>query len=448
MAKVAFTAKRIADFRCPPGKRQAFIWDANCPRLGLRATPNGKPAYVFQGVYRGADVRVTIGSPADWKLPDAQEKARELQRMIDEGRDPRDLKRQADAEHARRQAEEARRELKVADAWTVYMEKGKPKRKDAWKPRYKADMLKMASPGGEKKKRGEGLTRPGPLYPLMMMPMLDITQDRMAQWFEAEASAGRVQAQRALTMFQGFLRWCSTRPEYREVTQANATKAPAIQENLPRKRTRTDSLEAGQVKDWWRSVDALENRTASVYLRALLLTGARREEMAKLTWAQIDFRWMKMTIADKVDESRTIPLSVYLRSLLEALPRRGPFVFASDSASGRISDVRRSLMRALEGAGIGHLSPHGLRRSFSILGEAAGAPAGAIAQIMGHKPSATAEGYRPRTVDGLRPYLQQIEDHILDLAEVAGRQSEDERRNYERALRVSAQILKRAAKVQ
>jgi hypothetical protein len=37
---------------------------------------------------------------------------------------------------------------------------------------------------------------------------------------------------------------------------------------------------------------------------------------------------------------------------------------------------------------------------------------------MGHKPSATAEGYRPRSVDALRPYLAQIETHILALAGV------------------------------
>ena len=54
-----------------------------------------------------------------------------------------------------------------------------------------------------------------------------------------------------------------------------------------------------------------------------------------------------------------------------------------------------------------------LRRSFSLLGESAGAPARAIAQVMGHKPSATAEGYRPRSVDALRPYLEKIEAHIL-----------------------------------
>ena len=32
---------------------------------------------------------------------------------------------------------------------------------------------------------------------------------------------------------------------------------------------------------WWAGVEQLSNRTASAYLRALLLTGARREEMAE-----------------------------------------------------------------------------------------------------------------------------------------------------------------------
>jgi hypothetical protein len=38
---------------------------------------------------------------------------------------------------------------------------------------------------------------------------------------------------------------------------------------------------------------------------------------------------------------------------------------------------------------------------------------------MGHKPSATAEGYRPRSVDALRPYLALIEAHILAQAGVS-----------------------------
>lgn len=37
---------------------------------------------------------------------------------------------------------------------------------------------------------------------------------------------------------------------------------------------------------------------------------------------------------------------------------------------------------------------------------------------MGHQPSATAEGYRPRSMDALRPFLERIEAHILGLAGV------------------------------
>lgn len=37
---------------------------------------------------------------------------------------------------------------------------------------------------------------------------------------------------------------------------------------------------------------------------------------------------------------------------------------------------------------------------------------------MHHKPSAIAEGYRPRSIDDLRPYLALIERFILDKAGV------------------------------
>lgn len=63
MAKIVFTAGRVAGFKCPSEKAQAFLWDATAKGLGLRATPAGKPAYVFQGVYQGKDIRITIGSP-------------------------------------------------------------------------------------------------------------------------------------------------------------------------------------------------------------------------------------------------------------------------------------------------------------------------------------------------------------------------------------------------
>ena len=262
------------------------------------------------------------------------------------------------------------------------------------------------------------MTRPSPLYPLLALPLAGINEDSLKLWHDQEAKSGKHQAARALMMFRGFLRWCASQPQYRAMTDREAGQAPAIVQNLPAMTRRTDALETAQVAAWWSGVEQLDNRTASAYLRALLLTGARREEMASLRWKDVDFRWRKITLADKVEDSRTIPLSSYLHHMLAGLPRVGEFVFASTGEKGHIVDVRSCHSKVLKSAAIDRLTFHGLRRSFSLLGEAAGAPAGAIAQVMGHKPSATAEGYRPRSVDALRLFLERIEVWILEQAGV------------------------------
>ena len=75
MAKIAFTAGRVKGLECPADKAQAFLWDQTAPGLGLRVTPAGKPAYVFQSRYQDKTIRLTIGSPDSWPIPQAQEKA-------------------------------------------------------------------------------------------------------------------------------------------------------------------------------------------------------------------------------------------------------------------------------------------------------------------------------------------------------------------------------------
>lgn len=439
MTKVAFTGPKVSEFRCPPDKKQAFLWDLTAPGLGLRATPSGMPAYVFQSVYQGKTVRLTIGSPAVWQLEDskrvtpdghdvviqgARSKAKALQRLIDDGKDPRDLKRNALAEKQNKAMEEATiaavnaaNAVTVGDIWPRYLAEGKPIRKQAWKPGYLASLKVISAAGGVKKKRGEGTTRPGPIYPLLALSLVDVTEDALQLWFEREAKTSKHQAARALMMFRGFLRWCSARPEYRKLIDRDAGKAPAILENLPTNTRRTDAIEAAQLPGWWQGVEQLTNRTASVYLKALLLTGARKEELAGLTWANVDFQWRKLTIADKVEQTRTIPLTPYLAQLLATLARKNKFVFASPSKAGRISDVRSSHAKVLKSAGIESLTIHGLRRTF-IQRARAVVPAGVPAQIAGHKPSATAEGYAVLSLDDLRAYAVQVEAYILGLAGV------------------------------
>ena len=426
MAKVKLTAPKVVAFKCPSNKAQAFLWDATVAGLGLRVTPAGKPAYIFQTEFRGRTLRVTIGSPDAWSIPQAQERARALQRQIDDGRDPREVKAATiAADVASREARKGEG-LTVADVWPRYMNEGKPKRRSAWKPRYVADLNRVASLGGEPRKRGKGTTKPGHLAALMPLPLASIDQDLVREWYAWEAKTAPMQAARAVAMFSGFLGWCATKKDLRALVNKNAARASELGDVLPGVNKRRDALEIDQLPTWFAGTDKLRSRTAAAYLQGLVLTGARREELAALTWANVDFQWQKLTIADKVEATRVIPLTPYLAWLLSALPRAklgngkpNPYVFASPlSATGRITEPRAPHADVLVDAGIPHVSIHGLRRTFSLLGEAAGAPAGAIAQVMGHKPSAIAEGYRPRSIDALRPYLTQIERFILDKAGV------------------------------
>lgn len=365
---IDLTAGVIERLTCPTGKMQAFMRDLKAPGLRVRVTAAGAKSYVFEAKLNRQTIRRTIGDTRAWDIPAARAEANRLRVLLDGGTDPRELERETLAAAAAEDVEAAGRAVTVAAVWLRYVAEGGPKRRDEWKPRYVADMAKMVAPGGEKKKRGAGLTLPGQLAPLVAMRLCDIDEDRLAAWFKVESRRSRHQATRALMMFRGFLRWCSTEPALRDLVDREAGKAPAIMDNLPEVTKRTDALEAAQVPGWWSGVAQLSNLTASAYLRALVLTGARREEMAALKWSDVDFRWQKLTIADKVGDTRTIPLTAYMAWLLASLPRGkgvdgqlSRFVFASASKSGRIADPRSSHEKALQSAGISALTLHGLR---------------------------------------------------------------------------------------
>ena len=148
------------------------------------------------------------------------------------------------------------------------------------------------------------------------------------------------------------------------------------------------------------------------------MTGARRNELASLQWQDVDFKWKSMTIRDKVEGLRVIPLTPYVEQLIAVLPRRNEFVFSSPSAaSGRLEEPRNPHNKALTAAALPALSLHGLRRSFGTLSEWVEVPAGIVAQIMGHKPSAIAEKhYIQRELDLLHLWHVKIEQWILQEA--------------------------------
>ncbi len=429
MAKIAFTAGRVSGFKCPPDKKQAFMWDATAPGLGLRTTPAGKPAYVFQSVYQGKDLRLTIGSPAAWSIPDAQAKARELQRLIDEGKDPRDLKRDALAAQAEKQAAAAAKEeadkaaaLPVGEAWAAYLEARRP----FWGERHYLDHIALVRAGGEPAKRGtrgRGVTIAGPLHPLMALALRDLTAPVIEAWAAREAQTRPTAARLAWRCLKAFLSWCAEQPEYAPVLPSvNPAKTKKAREALGKAGIKQDALLREQLPAWFAAVRSIGNATVSAYLQTLLLTGARPGEVLAMRWDDLNTQWRGLTIRDKVEGERVIPLTPYVWHLLAALPRRNEFVFSSNPRGGTkkaapISSPNNPLAQACKVAGISPITLHGLRRSFKSLTEWLECPAGVVAQIMGHKPSATAEKhYTVRPLDLLRVHHERIEAWILEQA--------------------------------
>lgn len=411
-----FTVDRVAGFKCQPGKPQSIFWDGKTPGLGLRVTAAGAKSYIFETKLHGRTLRTTIGDVRTWSIKEAQDEATSLKALTDKGIDPRRLRaeQQVDAERARSDAK--RREVLVSDAWCDYVKA----RSGAWGDRHRADHAALTQVGGEKAKKGDKQTLPGALAALLPLTLAEVDADRVKEWLSSEAGSRPTQAALAFRLLRAFLNWCESTAAYRGIAAADACTARVAKEALPRKSVKSDCLQREQLAGWFAAVRSIGNPVIAAYLQTLLLTGARREELAGLRWSDVDFRWQSLTIRDKVDGERTVPLTPYVASLLCALPRRNEWVFSSPAAkSGRLQEPRIQHSRAVAIAGIPNLTLHGLRRSFSTLAEWIECPAGVVAQVMGHKPSATAERhYKVRPLDLLRMWHAKIEAWVLEQAEI------------------------------
>jgi len=458
MAKVKLTAGRIADFHCTKDKAQAFLWCAEVQGLAVRATTGStRKRYIFESKINGQTIRKTIGEVGIWSISDAQAESRRLQTLIDQGKDPRQVEAEIaesrvaeklakEAEAAEQQKIKAREAIIVADAWKDYVAdrsssilNGKPE----WGEKHKAHHAYFVQVGGVKRTRGRrpnepDATRPGILLPLMSMRLADLDAKAISAWLEKESAQAPTTTAQAFRALRAFLTWCSKHEIYSVVAHSDACQSDNVKKKVPAPQVKkNDSLRRAQIKPWFEAVQRIGNPIICAYLQCLLLTGARRNELATLRWTDVDFQWKSMTIRDKVEGERTIPLTPFVEQLIASLPRRNlsvrqigentggqkkdipnPFVFSSPTAkSGRLEEPRNLHNKALIAAALPSLSLHGLRRSFGTLSEWVEVPAGIVAQIMGHKPSTIAEKhYIQRELDLLHLWHVKIEKWILDQA--------------------------------
>lgn len=204
---------------------------------------------------------------------------------------------------------------------------------------------------------------------------------------------GRAAARSAITTFAACLAWAKTRGLIDDNPAAGVRKIADVK--------RERFLSEAEAARLLATLDTLQTRarisaTFADVIRVLLLTGARKNEIAALTFDELDsergvirLRNLRSKTGDKV-----IVLSGAARAILASRPRQSRFVFASDTAPDTpIVGLQKPWSRVRAVAQLPGLRLHDLRHSFASLAAADGASLPMIAKALGHAHTSTTARY-------------------------------------------------------
>ncbi|MDP1999599.1 MAG: integrase family protein [Rhodoferax sp.] len=414
---------------CPNALPFVLVRDADKKGLRLRVTKAGGKAWQFETRVKGKLFTRALGGWPAVSIETARQEAHRLRGLTEQGVDPREGERRQETDKAAAVAEKAAAQiaqaqqaiaqaLTVGEVWAVYIEERRP----YWGDLHYRDHIDKAKAGGLPSGRrggGKELTKPGPLAALMPLTLKDLDQATIEAWAANEGKTRASSARLAWRLLTVFLTWCAEQPTYASLMSTkNPAKTKKAHEALGKAGTKSDVLQREQLAVWFAAVQQLQNPVIAACLQMMLLTGARPGEVLSLRWEDVNTQWKGIQIRDKVEGTREIPSTPYMLHLLAALPRRNEWVFPSPtSATGCLTEPNNPHTRACTAAGLKGLTLHGLRRSFASLTEWLEVPAGVVAQIQGHKPSATAEKhYKVRPLELLRVHHERIEGWILEQA--------------------------------
>jgi integrase len=297
-----------------------LIWDDSLKGFALRVYPSGTKSFLLIYWINGRERRHTIGNFPTWTVEAARLEAKALRRLIDQGRDPAQEKR------------ERREAPTVQDLIERYIEEHLPRKVQGSRARDECRMLAEIG-------KSLGLNR----------KVADIHFGDMERLHKAITASGRpVRANRVLAiaskMFSlSLLPRAGEAKPWRDAAMGNPCRG--VQRNPEQGRERFFS-QAELVA----LGDALEDygsTPASDLIRLVILTGCRPAEAAKATWEQFDREpgnWVKPSAHTKQRREHRVPLSPAAIELVERIrKRRGrnhatDWVFPGQKAGERLKD--------------------------------------------------------------------------------------------------------------
>lgn len=322
MPTVTLTAAFVSKTKPPQTGRREY-WDELLPGFGMRITDSGARSWVFMYRIAGQKRRLTIGSANEIGLAEARQRARKSALIVAEGRDP-GLER-VEAESEALQRRETTYEATVKD-YVEQVCRGRKKNRTAG--RIEAILLKY--PAAWKSRPVKSLTRADVNA---LLQGLAKKHPAMALYVYANLTA--------------FFNWCvglqiiSVMPIHK-----------SLKPSQPKVRNRP--LTPEEIRAVWIAALHMGYPYGDI-VRLALLTGQRREEVAALTWDELDLHkreWYLPAERAKAKRAHTIPLSPAAVELLVALPHfaDGPFIFTTTHGRASYTGYSKSWERLKKSA--------------------------------------------------------------------------------------------------
>jgi integrase len=323
MLPVKLTPKVIEQAPVKAGRYE--MHDALVPGLKVSIMPSGHKSFVVRLRFGGKKVKVTLGTFPALKLETARAKAREVLDGAEHGKDP---------------SRKTGGEGSVSALAEIYDKK------------YIATDCR---PGTQASKR-RNLAAIVKAWGDRQVSSLT-RKDCMALVNAAKPSRGKefsknVYNERAKNI-AAFLQWCV------EQGQLEANPAQRIKRKATDSRDRV--LDDAEIAAVWHKATEVNGRLGAL-VKLLLLTGARRDEIAALRWSEVKKDQIELAAnRTKTKVAYDIAITPLMRSVLDECPQGGEFVL-----NGKFKVALTSGTRAkLNPEGVPHWTIHDLRRTFA-----------------------------------------------------------------------------------
>jgi integrase len=370
---------KLVDNLPPPATGNQIFWDApdskgkgHIPGFGLRVTAAGARAFILNYRTRaGRDRRITIGSVGPWSLSAARTEAAALKRRVDQGEDPM----------------EERRELRGAPTMAELCERFLTEHTSRKSPEtqraYRTATAEIRAALGSRK-------------------VAELSYDDIERLHRRVSDRTKYQANRIAAVLSRMFNM-AIRSGWR--TDNPVRGLPRNEE--PKRRRYLSKDEIGRLLS---ALDAHPDQQAANIIRILLLTGARKSEVLKMRWQDIDpeaGRWVKPSAHTKTKIEHQVTLSSAAVEILEELRDNGsPYVFPEKN--GHRADFFRMWVAVCRAAGIKNARVHDLRHTNAALMASDGASLLVIGAALGHTQASTTHRYSHLFDDPLRAATEKV----------------------------------------